>query len=125
MENDVKSRVKQALKELDISATAVAKNNGMSDRTLLDQVNGSSKISVAAIEALLAYRADISAEWLLRGVGSMLKTSTSGLRDGYGNTNDVDELKTIISRQRREIDGLYERVAELKGGAEVRSAHLA
>jgi hypothetical protein len=74
MENDVKNRAKRAMKELEITAAAIAKFRGLSDRTILDQINGSSKIGAATIEALLAYRPDLSAEWLLRGNGDMLTT---------------------------------------------------
>lgn len=75
MEKRIKERAKQALKELEISVASVAKFRGLSDRTLLDQINGSSKIGAATLEALLAYRPDLSAEWLLRGAGDMLISS--------------------------------------------------
>ena len=75
MEKRIKERAKQALKELEISVSTIAKYRGLSDRTLLDQFNGNSKIGAAALEALLAYCPQLSAEWLLRGTGDMLISS--------------------------------------------------
>lgn len=75
MEKRIKERAKQALKELEISVSTIAKYRGLSDRTLLDQFNGNSKIGAAALEALLAYCPQLSAEWLLRGAGDMLISS--------------------------------------------------
>ena len=72
MESEIKKRVKSVMRELDISAYAIAKFRGLSDRTVLDQVNGNSKIGVATIDALLAYRPDISAEYIMRGNGPLL-----------------------------------------------------
>ncbi len=114
MENDVKERVKLVMKELEISTYAVAKFRGISDRTMLDQINGNSKIGVSTIEALLAYRPDLSAEWLLRGVGSML------IPDHHATASEIDELRDTIRRQRREIDGLYERIEELKRNTDIK-----
>lgn len=75
MENDIKKRVLHAMKELEISVNALANFRQLTRSTVNDQINGQSKIGAATIEALLAYRTDLSAEWLLRGNGDML---TSG-----------------------------------------------
>lgn len=72
METDIKNRVKVALRALDISPYSIARMQNLNERTIYDQINGNSKIGAATIEALLAYRPDISAEWLLRGTGDML-----------------------------------------------------
>lgn len=103
MEKRIKERAKQALKELEISVASVAKFRGLSDRTLLDQINGSSKIGAATLEALLAYRPDLSAEWLLRGTGEMLISSvvpTEGQPREQRENNDqiVDANKKVLEQ---------------------------
>lgn len=108
MEKRIKERAKQALKELDISVASVAKFRGLSDRTLLDQINGSSKIGAATLEALLAYRPDLSAEWLLRGTGEMLVSSvvpTEGQpREHRENTDQiVDTNKKVLEQMIQEL----------------------
>ena len=75
MEKRIKERAKQALKELEISVNELANFRQLTRSTINDQFNGNSKIGAAALEALLAYRPDLSAEWLLRGEGEMLISS--------------------------------------------------
>lgn len=116
-ENDVKKRVQDAMKELGISAYAIAKTCSMNERTIYQQTNGSSKLSVEAIQALLRYKPELSASWILRGTGSMLltepqhETLTGEIRDD----SEKEELLERLRRAEREIDGLYERIKELKG----------
>lgn len=116
MENDIKMRVKQAMKELEISANALSQFAHLTRSTVNDQVNGASKMGVATIGALLAYRDDISAEWLLRGKGTMLKGEKMTLEHTPTQT-EIERMRKTLARQQREIDGLYERIAELKGDA--------
>lgn len=116
-ENDVKKRVQDAMKELCISAYAIAKTCSMNERTIYQQTNGSSKLSVEAIQALLRYKPELSASWILLGTGSMLLTEshhdthTRDIRDD----SETEELRERLRRAEREIDGLYERIKELKG----------
>lgn len=77
MENDVKSRVKFALENLGLSCYSIAKSCNTGERTMYDQINGNSKIGVTTLCALLEYCPNISAEWLLRGEGEMLKSSAT------------------------------------------------
>lgn len=128
-ENDVKKRVQDAMKELGISAYAIAKTCSMNERTIYQQTNGSSKLSVEAIQALLRYKPELSASWILLGTGSMLLTEpqhdtpTGEIRDD----SKKEELLERLRRAEREIDGLYERIKELKGDIVVphRSAETA
>lgn len=73
MELSVKERVQKALKDLEITPSQIAKFRDLKERTVLDQINGDSKIGISTIEALLEYCPDVSAEWLLRGSGDMLR----------------------------------------------------
>ena len=75
MENDIKMRVQRAMKELEISVNALSNFRQLTRSTVNDQINGASKIGASTLEALLEYRPDLSAEWLLRGVGDMLTTT--------------------------------------------------
>ncbi|MCQ2311593.1 MAG: helix-turn-helix domain-containing protein [Paludibacteraceae bacterium] len=135
MENSVKIRVKSAIKELGISCYEIAKSCGISDRTVTDQINGNSKIGIITLCALLQYRPDLSAEWLLRGEGDMLKGGKSSHISIVPTSNDertmnerldnkdIAQLKDTISRQQREIDGLYERIDELKRATSIAAPH--
>ncbi len=127
METDIKNRVKVALRALDISPYSIARMQNLNERTIYDQINGNSKIGVATIEALLSYRPDLSAEWLLRGTGDMLITnkpteininnSNRGHHNNIGsgtqtnNSGDTEMWKKIIAEKDAQI-------AELKADKE-------
>ena len=120
LEQTLKQRVEDVVKQYyNGSVNKFATALGIRQTTLNDQINGKSKISAAALLALLDVHPDISAEWLLRGTGDMLlNTATTRSRDGIETelNADVTELRDQLRRKDREIDGLYERIAELKRG---------
>lgn len=121
METDIKNRVKVALRALDISPYSIARMQNLNERTIYDQINGNSKIGVATIEALLAYRPDLSAEWLLRGTGDMLITNKpteiniNNANMGHHNTNIGSGTQTIANSDLAE---LKQQIAELKADKE-------
>lgn len=101
MEKRIKERAKKALKELEISVNELANFRQLTRSTINDQFNGNSKIGAAALEALLAYCPQLSAEWLLRGAGDMLISSivpTEGTpRDDRETTDTTTEDSSDIA----------------------------
>ena len=85
MENDIKMRVQRAMKELEISVNALSNFRQLTRSTVNDQINGASKIGASTLEALLEYRPDLSAEWLLRGVGDWSCIQFHQKENGIGN----------------------------------------
>ena len=77
--NPLTERVQLALRSLNISVNALAKSSGISQTTLNQQINGTVKMGMAVITSLLDYSPSLSAEWLLRGEGDMLKADTTPL----------------------------------------------
>lgn len=120
-EKDVKERALMAMKACNISAYAIAKFCSMNERTVYEQINGNSKMGVATIEALLAYRPDLSAEWLLRGTGDMLITNKpteiniNNANMGHHNTNIGSGTQTVTTSDLAE---LKQQIAELKADKE-------
>lgn len=68
----IKQRVQQVFAECKITVNRFAILSGLNQKTINDQINGTAKIGAVTLSALLAYRPDLSAEWLLRGTGDML-----------------------------------------------------
>lgn len=133
-ELQIKQRVLDVIKERKISVNKLALSVGASQTTINDQVNGRSKLSAATLVALAAFSPDISAEWLLRGIGDMLlasdqlqsnvepNTTTRRKRDGNETETSADLYERIIEEkdarikvQEDTIADLRERIAELKG----------
>lgn len=105
MEKRIKERAKKALKELEISVNELANFRQLTRSTINDQFNGNSKIGAAALEALLAYCPQLSAEWLLRGAGDMLISSvvpTEGTpRDDRENSEQMTKDEKIVQADAR------------------------
>ena len=101
----LRERISAFMDKEGLSVNSLAKKIDMQTRTLNNQLKTETAISALTLLEILFHFPDLSAEWLLRGEGPMYNTQESieyGLRD-------------VIKRQQREIDGLYERIEELKG----------
>ena len=109
MEN-VRKRIQSLLKQEKTTVNKLAVRHHLNQSTLNNQINASAAITVSTILLLLNDNPDLSAEWLLRGTGSMLLSELT-------TKNEEAELRDTIRRQQREIDGLYERIDELKRGS--------
>lgn len=100
MDKDVKMRVKIAMESLGISAYSIAKSCSINERTIYEQTNGSSRIGVSAVAALLSVSPELSAEWLLRGTGEMLISSVVPTEGQPREHRENTETTTATTRQR-------------------------
>lgn len=116
MENEVKIRVKKVLESKKISVNSLAKSSGISQATMNDQINRSTKISVSALGALLSFCPELSAEWLMRGDGEMFIVPTEGTpRDDRENSEQAtkDEPMKFVALLSKQIEQL-EYIVELQ-----------
>ena len=117
----LKMRVKTCMEKLKVSANEMERQCGISHSTISSQVNGKSKLSATVIAELLAYRPDISAEWIFRGIGDMLITNKpteiniNNANMGHHNTNIGSGTQTIANS---ELAELKQQIAELKADKE-------
>jgi transcriptional regulator with XRE-family HTH domain len=120
-EKSLKQRIIDLLLSQNVSVNLFAKSSGLKQTTLSDQINGESKISAITLTALLEYFPNLSAEWLLRGEGEMLKADTTPLPLSEVtlelNSNNEEELVKLREQldQQKEFNALQkEYVADLK-----------
>lgn len=73
MEDAVLQRIKSLINSEGISITSLSKSIGIPQPTLNRQINGESSMNLITINSLLNYYKDVSAEWIMRGEGSMKK----------------------------------------------------
>lgn len=73
MQNGVIQRVREILDKYNLSVSSLAKKIGVVQATLNRQLTGENSISLDTVYAILYYYKEISAEWLLRGEGEMIK----------------------------------------------------
>lgn len=120
-ETAIKQRVQQVFAECKITVNRFAILSRLNQKTINDQINGTAKIGAVTLSALLAYRPDLSAEWLLRGTGDMLisnkptEININNSNMGHHNTNIGSGTQTITTSDLAE---LKQQIAELKADKE-------
>ena len=83
------NRIKEVIALSGLSDRAFAIKCGIKQNTLSRQLGGGSEVSASTINAILDNYEEISAEWLLRGKGSMLLQKEE-------TEPGMDKLKSIV-----------------------------
>lgn len=71
MEATIYQRVKLVLEDKSISVNALSKQINVAQATLNPQLRGDRTLAANIVEKILTAFPDVSAEWLMRGIGSM------------------------------------------------------
>lgn len=71
MEVTIYQRVKLVLEDKSISVNALSKQISVAQATLNPQLRGDRTLAANIVEKILTAFPDVSAEWLMRGVGTM------------------------------------------------------
>ena len=85
MEMTIYQRVKCVLENKSISVNALSKKINVAQATLNPQLKGDRSLAANIVEKILAVFPDVSAEWLMRGVGTM-----------YSN-QDADDYSCMVA----------------------------
>ena len=83
------TRIKDIIAYYGLSTRAFAMKCGLKDNTFSNQLNGMRELSLTTVNAILFSNEEISAEWLLRGKGSMLLQKEE-------TEPGMDKLKSIV-----------------------------
>lgn len=92
MEITVYQRIKAYIDDNRISLNALAKTLNMNQSTVLRQVKGEQTLSSTLVENFLKAYQDVSAEWLMRGVGTMYRNQ------------DADDLSYMVSETTHRVE---------------------
>lgn len=84
-EKEVKMRLRTALDAYSENPTSLAKKFGVNQKTLNNQINSDTTVSLSTILLVADALPDVSAEWLLRGTGDMVMKS-----QGAVNSHNVN-----------------------------------
>ena len=103
------SRIKEVLAYSNMSETQFAKKLGVTQSSLNRVMRGATEVTFRLINSILNNFNEISAEWLMRGVGSMLKTDAQA---EYAKR--LDGLVDVISMQQETIRNLQEKIKQLQ-----------
>lgn len=72
-ESVVKQRIREVLSIKESNPTKLSKDFSVNQKTLNNQINSDVQLSSSTILLILKAFPDLSAEWLMRGEGNMLK----------------------------------------------------
>lgn len=104
MEDAVLQRIKSLINSEGISITSLSKSIGIPQPTLNRQINGESSMNLITINSILNHYKDVSAEWIMRGEGSMKKEEdapkisyTSGVP--YYNVDFIGGFDLVLNDQ--------------------------
>lgn len=98
MEDVVKQRIRSFVKDKSLSLNQISKDTGYPQSNLNKQINLNTSVSLSTIIVLLDYFSDLSAEWLLRGEGEMLKSNTP--------QDSLDTLLPLLDQRDKRIRDL-------------------
>ena len=97
LENEVKKRLREALLEYKITPTALAKRFGVNQKTLNNQINGDTAVSLSTILLISEALPDISLGWLIKGSGSMHAPAPAVTNSVNSNINSDNSSVIALS----------------------------
>ena len=96
MEKDVTERLNKFIKAKRLTNRYIADKINMAEATLNNKLNGTRGLDLETLQKILAQFKDLSANWLLRGEGEMLRDNI--LEDS------TNLLKQTIAEERNSVD---------------------
>lgn len=92
-----------------MTETQFAKRLGVTQSSLNRVMRGATEISFKLVNALLTEFNEISAEWLIRGTGTMLSDDNKA-----AGTKRIDSLIDVVTMQQETIKNLQEKIKQLQ-----------
>lgn len=126
MEISIYQRIMLILDDKQVSVNALSKLAEMSQTTLNTQLKGERALSANVVAKVLSVFPDVSAEWLMRGVGTMyLKEDIELSSSMVAETPRYDEPKTVEPCQDdsvwkakyEELEKRYDQLLSILGGS--------
>ena len=102
MEVTIYQRIMLILDDKQVSVNALSKLVGMSQTTLNTQLKGERALSANVVAKVLSVFPDVSAEWVIRGVGTM-----------YHKEGDADDVSYMVAEEPKH-DIIHEVMPELE-----------
>lgn len=124
-ENSLRVRIQSVLDAHKYTVYKLSTNESERSK-LTNQIKGTTTISAMTVEKILNTFPDVSAEWLLRGVGEMLRSNSqsivangsavnTGTMSGNASLNATPEHDRLITLYQQQNDDLRKQVEFLQG----------
>ena len=124
-ENSLRVRIQSVLDAHKYTVYKLSTNESERSK-LTNQIKGTTTISAMTVEKILNTFPDVSAEWLLRGVGEMLRSNSqsivangsavnTGTMSGNASLNATPERDCLITLYQQQNEDLRKQVEFLQG----------
>lgn len=109
MEETVLQRIKMILKNNRMSIRGFSDAHDLKHRTVNNQLNGTSPLTIDTFLSVIKAFPEISADWLLLGKGPMLRSGSGVTQSNVSGDNIQGSGITINKMQQQFIDALQEK----------------
>lgn len=125
MEITIYQRIMLILDDKQVSVNALSKLVGMSQTTLNTQLKGERALSANVVAKVLSVFPDVSAEWVIRGVGTMYHKEGDGEEVSYMVAEEPkhevigDEVlqdDSVWKAKYEELEKRYDQLLSILGG---------
>lgn len=105
------ARLNQVRSKLNLQRKTLAESLGIPERTLADYFSGKTEPKASTVSALLYALPSVSAEWLLRGEGEMIKPEASTIQM---SSTDLTYYTRLLQIKQARIEELEAELARVK-----------
>lgn len=125
MEMTIYQRVKCVLENKSISVNALSKKINVAQATLNPQLKGDRSLAANIVEKILTAFPDVSAEWLMRGVGTMYSNQDADdyscmvAETSHGEKPKIEESHqddSVWKAKYEELEKRYDQLLSILGG---------
>ena len=125
MEATIYQRVKCVLEDKSISVNALSKQINVAQATLNPQLRGDRTLAANIVEKILTAFPDVSAEWLMRGVGTMYSNQDADdyscmvAETSHGEKPKIEESHqddSVWKAKYEELEKRYDQLLSILGG---------
>ncbi len=125
MEVTIYQRIMLILDDKQVSVNALSKLVGMSQTTLNTQLKGERALSANVVAKVLSVFPDVSAEWVIRGVGTMYHKEGDGEEVSYMVAeepkhevlgDEVHQDDSVWKAKYEELEKRYDQLLSILGG---------
>lgn len=124
MKEAIIQRIKEIIENKSLSESQFSKLISANQKTINQQLKGERGISIDTILSILSSFEQISSEWLLRGEGSMFRSTSKVDKTNYEKLLEeyTRQTEELLSQRDKEIRALQLENARLKAEASTREA---
>ena len=97
--DDIKARLRQVLEVKKSNVSKITEGEDVKRSTLSAQINGNSSVSYDTIKLFLRKFTDLSADWLINGIGTMLNNCGCSSADDESIYHPSSDGCELLSRE--------------------------